>query len=313
MAQYRSIQSLFEEEDMVKVCAPMVRYSKLPFRMLVRKYNCDVCFTPMIMSESFVQSEEARKVEFTTNKGDRPLIVQFAANNPSDFVSAAEIVSPYCDGVDLNCGCPQRWAMQAGLGSALLKQPNLIRDIILQLRNRIADHFSVSAKIRILPDIRKSVDVCKQLEAVGATFLTVHGRTPDQRNEPVNREAMKEIRRSVSLPLIANGGVKTKNDAVQLQQDTGYQGVMCAQGILENPALFTGITKTPESCLQTWINIALEDNMHFILFHRHLIFMLEKVLPKSERRIFNNLKNKEDVLHYISNYFDFEIPNYTKT
>lgn len=72
---------------------------------------------------------------------------------------------------------------------------------------------------------RKSVDLCKQLEAVGTTFLTVHGRTPDQRNEPVNREAMKEIRKSVSIPLIANGGIKTKNDAVKLQQDTGYQGL----------------------------------------------------------------------------------------
>ena len=78
--------------------------------------------------------------------------------------------------------------------------------------------------------------------------------------------------------------------------------------MLENPALFMGADKTPESCVQTWINIALEDDIHFILFHRHLIFMLERILPKSERRIFNNLKSKEDVLHFISNYFKFEIP-----
>ncbi|KAG7157502.1 tRNA-dihydrouridine(20a/20b) synthase [NAD(P)+]-like 3 [Homarus americanus] len=75
---------------------PMVRYSKLAFRSLVRKYECDLCFTPMIISDCFIQSIRARHSDFTTCKEDALLVVQF---------------SNYCDGVDLNCGCPQRWAM----------------------------------------------------------------------------------------------------------------------------------------------------------------------------------------------------------
>ncbi|RMX45909.1 hypothetical protein pdam_00011025, partial [Pocillopora damicornis] len=111
---------LFEQKKIVRICAPMVRYSKLPFRTLVRRYGCDLAYTPMIVSDSFVKSVKARDMEFTTNAGDRPLIVQFAANNAKDFADAAEIVAPFSDGVDLNCGCPQRmkslevWVLSLG-------------------------------------------------------------------------------------------------------------------------------------------------------------------------------------------------------
>lgn len=61
----------------------------------MKKYNCDVCFTPMIMADSFVQSEQARQIEFATNSIDNPLVVQFAANKVDDFVDATEMVSRY--------------------------------------------------------------------------------------------------------------------------------------------------------------------------------------------------------------------------
>ncbi|ELU14183.1 hypothetical protein CAPTEDRAFT_90110 [Capitella teleta] len=108
MTTYKRPLELLEGDSLVKICAPMVRYSKLPFRTLVRKYDCDIAFTPMIVSESFNQSIKARHSDFTTNSGDRPLIVQFAASQAKDFADAAEIVVPYADGVDLNCGCPQK-------------------------------------------------------------------------------------------------------------------------------------------------------------------------------------------------------------
>ena len=74
-----------------RICAPMVRYSKLAFRMLVRLYETDIAYTPMIMADSFSSSSAARDNEFTTNIGDQPLIVQFAANNVHDFVRYASV------------------------------------------------------------------------------------------------------------------------------------------------------------------------------------------------------------------------------
>jgi len=85
-----------ESEDLpLLICAPMVRYSKLPFRKLVRKYGCELCYTPMIVSSCFVKSKAARDAEFTSDSADRPLIVQFAASNAEDLASASELVSPY--------------------------------------------------------------------------------------------------------------------------------------------------------------------------------------------------------------------------
>ena len=125
----------------VKICAPMVRYSKLAFRNLVRLYDCDLAFSPMILADSFFQSQKARDNEFTINEveylmlvfskivkpiliqEDKPLIVQFAANKAEFFSGAAELVARYCNGVDLNCGCPQRWAWKVNL---LMKNLELV-------------------------------------------------------------------------------------------------------------------------------------------------------------------------------------------
>ena len=83
---------------------------------------------------------------------DRPLIVQFAATNAVDFAGAAELVAPFADGIDLNCGCPQRWALSAGYGAALIKQPELVADMVQQARTR--SNLPISIKIRIHCDIR---------------------------------------------------------------------------------------------------------------------------------------------------------------
>ena len=244
------ILEILKEPRMIKVCAPMVRYSKLQFRSLVRQYNCDICFTPMILADSFVRSDKARDNEFSTNNEDKPLIVQFAANTLHDFLNAAEMVAPYCNGVDLNCGCPQRWAMKEGYGADLLQKPDLVKDLIYQVRNRIPNPFTVSVKIRLLKDIRRTIEYCRVLEKAGASFLTVHARTPEMRNDPIDLDSLKLVRDSVKLPLIANGDVKDLKSAERLFNESNCDAVMSARGILTNPALFAGHSITPLSCVQ---------------------------------------------------------------
>lgn len=296
------VLNLFKENEFVYVCAPMVRYSKLAFRSLVRLYNCQLCFTPMILADAFIKSSKARDNEFTTNKGDRPLIVQFAANSPHDFATAAEMVARYSDGVDLNCGCPQRWAVNDGYGVDLLRKPHLIRDLVLQVKNRIPGPYTVSVKLRIMEDLRQSIELCRTLENAGVSFLTVHARTPVQRYQPINEDALREIKYSIRVPLIANGDVKDLSVAKLLHEKTDCYGVMAARGILTNPALFAGYPITPLACVQDWVTISTTTGTSFQCFHHHLVFMLEKVLPKSERLIFNVIKTKELVLDFLAEY-----------
>ncbi|XP_078053024.1 DNA repair and recombination protein RAD54-like okr [Augochlora pura] len=297
------IMEMLKEPRMIKVCAPMVRYSKLQFRTLVRQYDCDLCFTPMILADSFVQSNKARDNEFSINKEDKPLVVQFAAKNVYDFLNAAEMVSPYSNGVDLNCGCPQRWAMKNGYGADLLKKPELVKDLIYQVRNRIPNPFTVSVKIRLLKDIQKTVEFCRILEKAGVSFLTIHARTPEMRNEPIDLDNLKLVRDSVKLPLIANGDVKSLDSAEKLFMESNCEGVMSARGILTNPALFSGHSITPLSCVQNWLDITSTIPTQFLCFHHHLVFMLEKLLPKKNRICFNNLQTKSAVLDFLEEYY----------
>lgn len=129
---------------------------RLQFRELIRRYDCDLTYTPMIMSDSFTRSAKARDIEFTTNATDRPLIVQFAANNSNDFATAAQFVYNYSDGVELNCGCPQKWAIQEGIGSALIEKNDLILEMVKETRKRLNydSQFTVAVKIRLHPDLK---------------------------------------------------------------------------------------------------------------------------------------------------------------
>uniref|UniRef100_A0A182SH63 DUS-like FMN-binding domain-containing protein n=1 Tax=Anopheles maculatus TaxID=74869 RepID=A0A182SH63_9DIPT len=231
MKEKTNIRELFasaaERDTFLKICAPMVRYSKLEFRSLVRTYGTDLAFTSMIMADSFCKSEKARLNEFTTNKDDTPLIAQFAANNTIDFLSASEMVYPYVDGVDLNCGCPQRWAMAEGYGSALLKTPELIADMLGTVRRNMPSSFSVSVKVRLLSSTNqtRTIDMCRQLEATGITFLTVHGRTaPEMTKVPVHRDALQEIKQSIHIPMVANGDIFTLDDAERMYAETKCDG-----------------------------------------------------------------------------------------
>lgn len=85
---------------------------------------------------------------------DTPLIAQFAANDTTEYLSATEMIYPYVDGIDLNCGCPQHWAMSSGYGSALLKNPELMKDLTSTIRRNFPSSFSVSVKIRVQKPIR---------------------------------------------------------------------------------------------------------------------------------------------------------------
>jgi tRNA-dihydrouridine synthase 4 len=110
----------------------------------------------MIIADSFVKSQKARDSEFTTNFTDRPLIVQFGSNNSDDFANATQLVKPYSDGVNLNCGCPQGWALREGIGASLINKPDLVCEMVREARKRVNydKDYTVSVKIRIHENMR---------------------------------------------------------------------------------------------------------------------------------------------------------------
>lgn len=225
--------------------APMVRCSRPAFRQVCRLWGTTVSYTHMLIAESFVKSPHARHAEFATYANEDRLVVQLAAKDGPAAAQAAVLVRPYCDAVDLNCGCPQRWAIKEGIGAALLEKPELVADMVRAIRNATPEGngdtpaLPCVVKMRVKDDLRHSVDFARQCEAAGAAWLTVHGRTPHcHPSAAVQFDAVRHVRESVAIPVVLNGGVSDVSSALHGALRTGCGGVMSANGLLDNPAMF---------------------------------------------------------------------------
>ncbi|KAG5439652.1 hypothetical protein PCK2_000786 [Pneumocystis canis] len=164
-----------------RILAPMVDQSELAWRILSRRHGADLCYTPMFHAKHFWSSPKYRKDVWSTldNGKDRPLIVQFCANNPEDFLKASKIVMGKCDAVDLNLGCPQNIAKRGYYGAYLQENWNLISEMIKYVSNSL--NIPVTAKIRIFPDKEKTLAYARMIVESGVSILAVHGRTREQR------------------------------------------------------------------------------------------------------------------------------------
>ena len=237
------------------IVAPMVGASELAFRLLCRKYGATLSYTPMMSASEFVQEAATAKhgitnsdiCEFQTIPQDRPLVCHFSANEPQDFARAAALVEPYCDAIDLNLGCPQRTAYLGHFGSYLLgnEDRRLIIDIIRAGSKAVSKPIFV--KIRLLDTIEETLELCHQLRDAGASLIAIHARYratwerigPGARDGPAMLDQVKKVKKSMpDFPIISNGNVITYDDVVNNQSLTGADGIMSAEGLLNNPALY---------------------------------------------------------------------------
>ncbi|KAJ3213211.1 tRNA-dihydrouridine(20a/20b) synthase [NAD(P)+]-like protein [Clydaea vesicula] len=314
--RFSPLDLLTNTKSSLNICAPMVRYSKLPFRELVKQYGVDVLYTPMILADVFKNSAISREVDFQTSINDSPVIVQFGAANSKDLADASELVAKYCSGVDINCGCPQKWAISEGIGCHLMERPDLVADMISQTKRRTSilnfqsnsgTGFPCSVKIRKHNDLRRTVDFAQKAEAAGADWITVHGRTRRQRShEPCDFDAIKLIKESVSIPVFANGDVFNLSDKEEILKKTGCDGVMAARGLLENPALFAGYEKTPVECVKKFVELSLGLGSHHFIFHHHLMYMLEKSMSRAEKKHFNTISSIAGCIDYLTDHYGLE-------
>ncbi|KAL8916110.1 MAG: hypothetical protein Q9208_008706 [Pyrenodesmia sp. 3 TL-2023] len=172
---------------------------------------------------------------------DRPLIVQFCANDPDDLLEAAQHVAPYCDAVDLNLGCPQGIARKGHYGSFLQESPNLIHSLVSKLAKDL--DIPITAKMRILNTKEETLQYAKLLLDAGASWIAVHGRRREQKGHQTGLADWTMIRylRDM-LPketvIFANGNVLGHQELERCLQVTGADGVMSAEGNLCDPGIF---------------------------------------------------------------------------
>lgn len=260
-------------QDKALVVAPMVDASDLPYRLLTRRYNTNLCFTPMIHARMFIEKEGYRKKfwkDYGMPKEDRPLIAQFCGHDKEVLYQAMKVVENHVDGVDINCGCPQNIAKKGQYGAYLmeLEGGDRIVDIVKYLAPRLK--VPVSVKLRILPSEEENGEprfedtmvLYRRLVDAGASMLTIHGRTREQRQRKTGAADWDFTKRVVDefndrIPVLCNGSISNMDDVERCLEVTGADGVMVSEAILEYPPLFmqtnvesTNYTRTGPGRLQ---------------------------------------------------------------
>jgi tRNA-dihydrouridine synthase 1 len=255
--------------------APMVDQSELAFRLLTRRYGAEVTYTPMFHSRLFAESEKYRSQHFTTCPEDSPLIVQFCGNDPQTLLAAARHVEDKCVAVDLNLGCPQGIARKGNYGSFLLDEPEKVCAIVRTLHQNLS--VPVTCKVRMLPSQEDTINLCKALEEAGCALLTIHGRTREEKQQftgPANWEIIREVKQALRIPVVANGGIATFADIERCLEETGADGVMSSEALLENPALFANIQETPCTLALEYLRICEDYTTDVKMMKAHLFKIL---------------------------------------
>lgn len=151
-----------------------------------------------------------------------------------------------CDYFDINLGCPQRVAKRGFNRAFLMDDLPLIQSMVTQLVSSLTT--PVSCKIRTFPDLEDTLAYAHMLENAGCSLLGVHGRTRDQKDGRTTRadwEAIKAVKEAVRIPVLANGNIRWLEDVHECIRMTGVDGVLYAESLLENPALFSGHRMRP--------------------------------------------------------------------
>eukprot|EP00300_Choanocystis_sp_HF-7_P007826 c15537_g1_i1.p1 GENE.c15537_g1_i1~~c15537_g1_i1.p1 ORF type:complete len:297 (+),score=40.51 c15537_g1_i1:29-919(+) len=223
--------------------APMVGASDLAFRLLCRKYGAECVWTEMFPADKFA-TEEYRAQYFQVNERDRPLVVQFCGHDPAQMTAAALLAQSHCDCVEINLGCPQRPARLNLYGAYLMAKEHWTTVFTMVQSLKDALTIPVACKIRLLSSIDETIEFCRGLESHGCQLITIHGRTllSDKRKRrrvgPADLNAIKQIKAAVAVPVIANGNVRSFRDVQRNWLETECDGIMSAEAVLANPALF---------------------------------------------------------------------------
>ncbi|ODQ47247.1 hypothetical protein PICMEDRAFT_15228 [Pichia membranifaciens NRRL Y-2026] len=230
-----------------RVVAPMVDGSELGWRLISRRYGAQLCYSPMLHSRLFSQDKKFRDQYLCEMDGDpeldRPLIIQFCANDPDILLEAAKHVVGKCDAVDINFGCPQGIAKKGHYGSFLMEEWDLVYSLINKLATELGDQLPVTAKIRVFDDWSKSLDYAKLCLNAGAKFLTIHGRTREMKGQKTglaNWKLVKYLRENLpeGTVFISNGNILYPDDIERCIKDIGCDAVMSAEANLSNPGVF---------------------------------------------------------------------------
>jgi nifR3 family TIM-barrel protein len=219
--------------------APMAGITNLPVRLIARACGASLCFTEMVSSNGLVRDGRKSFELLHSSPDDRPLGIQIFGDDPKLLAESARLVEGHGDLVDINMGCPVRKVVGTGAGSALMREPERVRDIISRVRRATTLPLTIKIRIGWQRDEPSFLEIARIAEAEGCDAITLHPRCRAQMfGGDADWSKIAELKNAVGIPIIGSGDLFSATDVVAMLGSTGCDGAMIARGSLGYPWIF---------------------------------------------------------------------------
>lgn len=222
---------------------PMAGVTDLPFRLLCKEKGAGLVYTEMVSAKGIQYNNKNTEFLLQVSEEERPCALQLFGADPDILSETAKRLEPRnFDILDINMGCPVPKVVNNGEGSALMKNPELIGEIIRKVSSTIDKPVTVKIRKGFNEDCINAVLVAKIAQENGAAAIAVHARTREQYySGKADWEIIRKVKESVTVPVIGSGDVFTPQDAKRMITETGCDAIMIARGARGNPWLFEQI------------------------------------------------------------------------